>query len=112
MYKERSNGKTACGGYRSPWLVLGLLLEIPTRRSLEQRGVLTWWRRDAVTVHRSREHASTFLDVVGLVLEPRALELGRLLGEEVAEAPPDLRLLRRTEGEAARGMARESPLRR
>ena len=50
-------------------------------------------------------------DVVDLVLGLRALEPGRLLGEEVAEAPPDPRLLRRMEGEAAREMAKESPLR-
>ena len=49
------------------------------------------------------------LDTVGLAQEPGALEPGRLLGEEVAEAPPDLRLLRRTEGEAARGTTLESP---
>ena len=52
------------------------------------------------------------LDAVGLVQGPRALEPGRLLGEEVAEAPPELHHPRRTEGEAARGTAQESPLRR
>ena len=51
-------------------------------------------------------------DTVDLVLGPRALELGRLLGEEEAEAPPGLRLLRRTEGEAARGTAQGGPLQR
>ena len=50
------------------------------------------------------------LGAVGLVQGPHALEPGHLLGEEVAEAPLDPRLLRRTEGEAARGMAKESPL--
>ena len=50
-------------------------------------------------------------DVEGLVLGPHAVEPGHLLGEEVAEAPPDPRLLRRMEGEAAREMAKESPLR-
>ena len=44
-------------------------------------------------------------DAVGLVLGPRALEPGCLLGEEVVEAPPDPRLLRRMEGEAARERA-------
>ena len=44
-------------------------------------------------------------DAVDLVLGPRALEPVRLLGEEVAEAPPDPRLLRRMEGEAVRGKA-------
>ena len=39
----------------------GLLLGIPARCCLEQRGVLTCWRRDAVMAHRCREHASTFL---------------------------------------------------
>ena len=42
-------------------------------------------------------------DAVDIILGPRALELGRLLGEEVAEAPPNLRLLRKMEGEATRG---------
>ena len=51
------------------------------------------------------------LDAVGLVQGPRALETGRLLGEEVAEAPPELHHPRRTEGEAARGMTQESLLR-
>ena len=51
-------------------------------------------------------------DMAGLNLGPRALGPGRLLGEEVAEAPPDLRLLRRVKGEAAREMAWKSPLRR
>ena len=44
-------------------------------------------------------------DAEGLILGPRALEPWRLLGEEVAEAPLDPRLLRRMEGEAAREMA-------
>ena len=47
-----------------------------------------------------------------LILGPRALVPGRLLGEEVAEAPPDPRHLRRTEGDAARGTMQGSPLRR
>ena len=51
-------------------------------------------------------------DAEGLALGLRASEPGRLLGEEVVEAPPDPRLLRGMEGEAARGTARESPLRR
>ena len=51
-------------------------------------------------------------DVEGLALGLRALEPGRLLGEEVAKAPPDPRPLRGMEGEAARGTAKESPLRR
>ena len=50
--------------------------------------------------------------VVGLVLGPRALEPGHLLGDEVAGAPPKLHHPRRTEGEAVRGMAQGSPLRR
>ena len=49
-------------------------------------------------------------DMEGLALGLRALEPGRLLGEEVVEAPPDPRPLRGMEGEAARGMAKESPL--
>ena len=48
----------------------------------------------------------------GLTLGLRALEPGRLRGEEVVEAPPDPRLLRGMEGEAARGTTRGSPLRR
>ena len=52
------------------------------------------------------------LDTVGLVQGPRALEPGHLLGEEVAEAPPELHHPCRTAGEAARGTAQESPLRR
>ena len=56
--------------------------------------------------------AAQALDVEGLALGLRALEPGRLLGEEVVEAPPDPRLLRAMEGEAARGTARGSPLRR
>ena len=51
-------------------------------------------------------------DMEGLALGLRALEPGRLLGEEVAEVPPDPRPLRGMEGEAAGGMAKESPLRR
>ena len=50
--------------------------------------------------------------VVSHVQGPRALEPGRLLGEEVVEAPPGLHHPRRTEGEAARGTAQGSPLRR
>ena len=52
------------------------------------------------------------LDAVDLVQGPRALEPGRLLGEEGAEAPPGLHHPRRMEGEAAREMVKESPLRR
>ena len=52
------------------------------------------------------------LDAVDLVQGPRSLEPGHLIGEEVAEAPPGLHHLRRTEGEAARGTAQGSPLRR
>ena len=52
------------------------------------------------------------LDVVGLVQGPHALEPGHLLGEEVAEAPPELHHPRRTDVEAARGTTQESPLRR
>ena len=44
-------------------------------------------------------------DMEGLALGLHALEPGRLLGEEVVEAPPYPRLLRRIEGEAARGKA-------
>ena len=51
-------------------------------------------------------------DMEGLALGLRALELGRLLGEEVAEVPPNPRPLHGMEGEAARGTAKESPLRR
>ena len=50
-------------------------------------------------------------DAEGLALGLRALEPGRLLGEEVVEALPDPRLLRGMEGEVARGTARGSPLR-
>ena len=57
-------------------------------------------------------HVAWALDTVGLVQGPRALEPGHLLGEEVAEAPPELHHPRRMEGEVARGMAQESPLRR
>ena len=49
-------------------------------------------------------------DTAGRTQGPRALEPGRLLEEEVAEALPELRRPRMTEGEAARGMAREIPL--
>ena len=55
--------------------------------------------------------AARALDAVGHAQELRALKPGRLLGEEVAEAPPELHRPCRTEGEAARGMAQESPLR-
>ena len=51
-------------------------------------------------------------DAEGLTLGLHALEPGRLLGEEVVEAPPKLHRPCRTEGEAARGTAQESPLRR
>ena len=51
------------------------------------------------------------LDAVGLIQGPRALEPGHLLGEEVAEAPPELHHPLRTGGEVARGMAQDSPLR-
>ena len=44
-------------------------------------------------------------DAVGLISGPRAVEPRRLLREEVAEAPPDPRLLRRMEGEVARERA-------
>ena len=56
--------------------------------------------------------AARALDVVGLVQGPRALGPGRLLGEEATKAPPELRCLHRTEGDAARGMVQGSPLRR
>ena len=49
------------------------------------------------------------LDAVGLPQGPRALEPGHLLGEEVAEAPPELRHQRRMEGEIARGWRRGAP---
>ena len=52
------------------------------------------------------------LDAVGLVQGPRALGPGRLLEGEAAEAPPELCCLHRTEGDAARGTAQGSPLRR
>ena len=76
-------------------------------------------------VQGAREHlfevegflGSSFLvarapDMVDLVLGPRALEPGRLLWEEAAEALPELRRPCMTEGEAARGTAQESPPRR
>ena len=50
-------------------------------------------------------------DTVGPVQGPRALEPGRLRGEEVAEAPPELHHPRKTQGEAARGAPQESPSR-
>ena len=56
--------------------------------------------------------AAQVLDAKGLALGLRALEPGRLLGEEVVEAPPDPLLLHGMEGEVARGTARGSPLRR
>ena len=78
-----------------------------------------------VPVQEEREHllgdegflGSSFLvaralDAVDLVQGPRALEPRCLLGEELAEAPPGLHHLRRTEGDAARGTAQGSPLRR
>ena len=78
-----------------------------------------------VPVQEAREHllgdegflGSSFLvaralDAVDLIQGLRALEPGHLLGEEVAEAPPKLHRPRRTEDEAARGTAQESPLRR
>ena len=52
------------------------------------------------------------LDAVGLVQGPRALEPGRLLGEEVAEALPEPRRPCRTVGKAVRGIAQESLPRR
>ena len=54
--------------------------------------------------------AALVLDVEGLALGLRALEPRHLLGEVAAEAPPDPRSLRGTEGEAARETARGSPL--
>ena len=51
------------------------------------------------------------LDMVGHVQEPRALEPGRRLGAEVAEALPEPRRPCMMEGEAARGTVQESPLR-
>ena len=52
------------------------------------------------------------LDAVGHVQGPRTWEPGHLLGGEVAEALLEPRRPCMTEGEAARGTARESPLRR
>ena len=52
------------------------------------------------------------LDAVGFVQGPCALEPGHLFGEEVAEAPPELHHQHKMEGEAVRGTAEESPLRR
>ena len=49
--------------------------------------------------------AAYALGAVGLAQGPRALEPGRLLGEEAVEAPPGLRCPRRTEGDAAKGTA-------
>ena len=51
------------------------------------------------------------LDAVGHVQGPRALEPGHRLGGEVADALPEPRRPC-LEGEATRGTARESPLRR
>ena len=51
-------------------------------------------------------------DAKGLALGLRALETGRLLGEEVVEAPPNPRLLCGMEGEAARRTAKFAPRRR
>ena len=48
-------------------------------------------------------------DVEGLVLGPHALEPGHLLGEEVAEAPPELHRPRRTEVEEREGRRRRAP---
>ena len=48
------------------------------------------------------------LDAVDLILGPRALVPGRLLGEEVAEELPEPRRPCTTEGEAARGTTQES----
>ena len=77
-----------------------------------------------VPVQEAREHllgdegflGSSFLvaralDAVDLIQGLRALEPGHLLREEVAEAPPELHHLHRTEGEAARGTVQGSPLR-
>ena len=44
-------------------------------------------------------------DTEGLILGQRALEPGRLLGEELAEAPPDPHLPCGMEGEAAKESA-------
>lgn len=52
------------------------------------------------------------LDAVGLDQGLRALEPERLLGEEVEEVHPQLHHPRRTKGEAVRGTAQGSPLRR
>ena len=51
-------------------------------------------------------------DAEGLTPGLRTMEPGRLLGEDVVDAPPDPCLLRGMKGEAARGTARGSPLRR
>ena len=48
----------------------GLLLGVPARHCLEQRGVLTWRCREAVMAHRCWEHASTFLGTKDLLAAP------------------------------------------
>ena len=48
----------------------GLLLGIPACCCLEQRGLLTCWRRDAVMVCQCREHASTFLGMRDFLAAP------------------------------------------
>ena len=53
--------------------------------------------------------AAQALEAEGLALGLRALEPGRLLGEEVAEAPPELHHPQKMEGEAARGTVQEIP---
>ena len=56
--------------------------------------------------------AAQALGALGLAQGLRALELGCLLGEEVAEVPQELRCPRRMEGDAVKGTAQGSPLRR
>ena len=98
---------------------------MPPPEAVQGLDVLAQGSGHGVLVQGAHEHllgdegflGSSFLvarvpGTLDLVLGSRALEPGRLLGEEVAEAPPELHHPRRTEGEAARGTAQESPLRR
>ena len=56
----------------------GLLLGVPAHRCLEQRGVLTCWRWDAVLKRWSREHASAFLRPRDLLAAPFLLRRRRM----------------------------------
>ena len=79
----------------------GAVVQGAVERSLAVEGLL-----DSFFLHRRAR------DAAGCVMEPRTLAPGRRLGAEVVEVLHEPRRPYLAEGEAARGMARGSPLRR